>query len=447
MSYSTYPTHQHVGDLCLGELPLDWGFKKLKFLSEVQPSNVDKKSHEGEEPVFLCNYTDVYYNEEITLGIDFMRATASNEQIRKFGLKSGDTIITKDSEDRSDIAVPAFVPNDLPDVVCGYHLALLRPNVGLVGAFLKRVMDSKYARNEFSTRANGLTRYGLGTYALKNFKMPLPAPGEQTAIANFLDRETAKIDDLIEKQERLIKLLEEKRKAVISHAVTKGLKTDVRMKDSGVEWLGEVPEHWQVKRIKFLAGLNRSKSEVRHLNPDLEVTFLPMEAIGENGELDISNVRWLGDVIDGYTYLSEGDVIIAKITPCFENGKGAVARKLMGGIAFATTEVIPLTCGETCDCEYLYFLLYSDPFRSLAEGSMYGAGGQKRVSDSFVANYHAAIPPKEEQELIAKSIKAETSKLCGLMDKCVDAIRLAKERRIALISAAVTGKIDVRNAV
>ncbi len=210
----------------LEEVPEHWEVKKLKFVARIQPSNVDKKSKENEKEVLLCNYTDVYYNEEITADLSLMKATASDVQIRKFTLKRGDTIITKDSEDPNDIAVPAYVPQDLEGVVCGYHLALLRPGKGTCGGYLKRVMDTQYARSVFATRANGITRYGLGTYAISNFILPLPPLEEQKQIAAFLDKETTKIDTLIEKCETAIELLKERRPALIAAAVTG--KIDVR---------------------------------------------------------------------------------------------------------------------------------------------------------------------------------------------------------------------------
>ena len=175
MSFRKYEEYKESGIEWLGEIPAGWTTQKLKFVARVQPSNVDKKSKENEEKVLLCNYTDVYYNEEITADLPFMKATASDVQIRKFTLKRGDTIITKDSEDPNDIAVPAYVPQDLEGVVCGYHLTLLRPENGTCGGYLKRVMDTQYARSVFATRANGITRYGLGTYAIKQFYTPVAA--------------------------------------------------------------------------------------------------------------------------------------------------------------------------------------------------------------------------------------------------------------------------------
>src|SRR5947209_3071152 len=127
MSFPRYPKYKDTGVEWLGEMPEHWEVKRLKRACHVFPSNVDKKAHEGETPVLLCNYTDVYYNETITAGMDFMDASASSDQIDKFTLRAGDTIITKDSETADDIAIGAYVPADLPGVVCGYHLSMVRP--------------------------------------------------------------------------------------------------------------------------------------------------------------------------------------------------------------------------------------------------------------------------------------------------------------------------------
>lgn len=210
----------------LGDVPAHWEIKRLKLACHVFPSNVDKKSHDGEEPVLLCNYMDVYYNDKITSGMEFMAATASSNQIVKFTLRAGDTIITKDSETADDIAIGAYVQVDLPGVICGYHLSILRPMYGTNGAFIKRLFDSTYIKSCVAVRANGLTRVGLGQYAIDNLEIPFPALVEQTAIADFLDSELAKLDILTVEAQRAIDLFQERRTALISAAVTG--KIDVR---------------------------------------------------------------------------------------------------------------------------------------------------------------------------------------------------------------------------
>lgn len=128
-------------------------------------------------------------------------------------------------------------------------------------------------------------------------------------------------------------------------------------KDSGVEWLGDVPAHWEICRVKNVATINPSKSEARSLSVDSQVSFIPMEAIGEKGELDASRVKILSEVLTGYTYVADGDLMIAKITPCFENGKGAIAKNLINGIGFATTEVIPVRPKRSTDADFLFYVL------------------------------------------------------------------------------------------
>jgi type I restriction enzyme S subunit len=254
VKWRSYPIRRVSKVRWLGNLPEHWQIRSLKRLARVELSNVDKLTVEGERLVRLCNYVDVYKNERIGATLPFMQASASKEQIRRLSLRRGDVIITKDSETPDDIGVPALVAEDMEDVVCGYHLALVRPKQAQAdGGFLQRVMQSAYVRAEFCCSAVGMTRYGLGKYDIENVALPAPPLDEQETIARFLDRETAKLDTLIAKQERLIELLQDKRQAVISHAVTKGLDPKAPMKESGVEWLGEIPAHWRAKRLKFIS--------------------------------------------------------------------------------------------------------------------------------------------------------------------------------------------------
>jgi type I restriction enzyme, S subunit len=293
--------------------------------------------------------------------------------------------------------------------------------------------------------AHGSTMRHIKRESLGN-KIWLPDLKSQKMIASLLDRETTRIDALIEKKERQIALLEEKRQAVITQAVTKGLNPEAPMKDSGVEWLGEVPEHWEIKRLKFSARLNPSKSEINHRKQNLEVQFIPMTNVSEEGVVDISELKTLGEVYSGFTYCADGDVIIAKITPCFENGKGAFLSDLMNGIGFGSTEFHVLR-SLGIDSEYLWFVTASEPFRAIGESEMTGAAGQQRVSGTFVADWPVCFPPQiEEQRLIINKLNAALSEILVLRKKLAKSASLLKERRAALITAAVTGQIDVREA-
>lgn len=208
---------------------------------------------------------------------------------------------------------------------------------------------------------------------------------------------------------------------------------------SDLEWLGAVPAHWSLKRLRFVAELNPSKSETADLDRNTEVSFVPMEAIGDDGSLNLDRTRPICEVDVGYTYFRDGDVTLAKITPCFENGKGALMRGLHFGIGFGTTELVVARpkAGQTSG-EFLNWLFRSPGFRGQGEASMYGAGGQKRVPDDFVRNITWAFPPPDEQAAIIAFLDRETGKIDALIAEQEKLITLLAEKREATISHAVT---------
>jgi type I restriction enzyme S subunit len=214
-------------------------------------------------------------------------------------------------------------------------------------------------------------------------------------------------------------------------------------KDIEGEWLARVPSHWSPKRLRFLAQLNPSKGEVSELSISTEVSFVPMEAISERGGLSLEQTRPLSDVLTGYTYFREGDVSIAKITPCFENGKGAIMRGLSAGVGFGTTELIVARARpDTTTPEFLDWLFRSPAFRTWGEAAMYGAGGQKRVPDDFVRDFISPGAPLAEQIAIAAFLDRETAKIDALVAEQRHLIALLKEKRKAIISHAVTKGLD-----
>lgn len=209
----------------IGEIPSGWNVKRLKYTSKILPSNVNKHIFPEEIQVRLCNYTDVYYNELIDGNTQLSKGSCNQDEYNKFWLREGDVIITKDSETSDDIGIPTEVKEDLTDVVCGYHLTLIRP-LDVVGSYIFRFIQSDRIRRYFEINSDGVTRFGLGKPTIQNMYLPIPPLQEQQKIVDYLDLETSKIDKLVENETKRIVLLKEYRQSLISEVVTG--KVDVR---------------------------------------------------------------------------------------------------------------------------------------------------------------------------------------------------------------------------
>ena len=447
--FAPYPEYKDSGVAWLGDVPAHWKLKRLKTLASVRLSNVDKKSEEGQVPVRLCNYVDVYYNDFITAEIEFMKATATPGQVRRFRLRTEDVLVTKDSEAWNDIAVPAVVTEELTDVVCGYHLALIKPQPGLDGRFLARQFSAIGVRDQFRLAANGITRFGLGGGAIRTGLFPVAPIDEQQAIVDFLDRETAKIDALVGKKERLIELLREKRTTLTSRAVTSGLDLNVPMKDSGVEWLGEIPAHWEVRPLKSMSDLQtgltlgkRYEGEAVTTRPYLRVANVQdgYLALDDISEVEVS-------VRDAARFeLRMGDVLVTEGGDFDKLGRGHVweeqiARCLHQNHIFA---VRPQRTALTP--HFLALVLSSGYGRAYFTATSKQSTNLASTNATKLGNLRLALPGLAEQVEIVLRASHESARIDGLVAKIEEAIRHLHELRTALVSAAVTGKIDVREA-
>lgn len=421
------------------QIPSHWSMTRLKHIAAVRPSNVDKKTVDGQEGVRLCNYVDVYKNDSITADFDFMQASATPAQIAAFSLKAGDVIVTKDSETWMDIAVPAHVEVDLPGVLCGYHLALIRPRPERVcGAFLCRSFAGSGILDQFRVAANGITRFGLGTSAIADSEFPLPPLDEQRRIVAFLDREMTKIAALIAKKERLIELLREKRTALISHAVTKGLDRNVPLKESCIDWAGTIPAHWEVKRAKFLfrqSSLPVKDGEgVVTAFRDGQVT-LRENRRSEGFTFAILEVGYQG-VRKGQLVLHSMDAFAGAIGISESDGKCSPEYIVCDPLSL---DVIP---------EY-----YSPCLREMSRQKFIEVSCQAvrerapRIRFSTFAEMWLPVPPREEQLAIAAHVKLSRQRYDDYIRTVQKSLGIHREYRTALISAAVTGKIDVREEV
>jgi len=444
MRISEYPVYKPSGSKWLGDIHAHWKVRRLKYVAASNFSGVNKHTVDDETPVRLCNYVDVYYNDYITPDIAFMDATATQTEIARFTLKKGDVLVTKDSEAWDDIAIPAYVVSDLQDVLCGYHLAHIRAAIGVFhGEYLFRAFSASGINDQFMVESTGITRYGLGKYGLDNSLFPLPPIEEQYAIAAFLNHETKRIDQLIAKKERQIELLQEKRSALISHAVTKGLNPKAKMKDSGIEWLGEIPEHWDIQRLKYVSSIN---DEI--LNEDTEPLF-------ELLYIDIGSVDSVQGIVNkevmefekapsrARRIVRNGDIIVSTVRTYLRAIAPIVnpESNLIVSTGFAV--IRPRYGLESHFATYaLRAPYFVDTIVSRSVGVSYPA-----INASVLTLIEIALPPSEEQRKIALYLAHETKKIDVIVSRVKDSIDKLREYRTALISAAVTGKIDVREEV
>ncbi len=211
----------------LGEIPNHWTIRRLRTVADLRTSNVNKLSYSYETQVRLCNYTDVYKNDRITSSLEFMQATASSKEIESFRLLPGDVVITKDSEDWQDIGVPSIVVDDINDLVCGYHLAILRPRPNcLHGRYLAYALQARSATAQFSVSARGVTRYALSQGDIKALLLPVPPLDEQRDIYISIDHSTHELRKAVQRATREIDLIREHRTRLTADVVTG--KLDVR---------------------------------------------------------------------------------------------------------------------------------------------------------------------------------------------------------------------------
>lgn len=440
--YKSYPEYKESGVEWLGEVPRHWKIKKLKFVAVVQPSNVDKKTEDNEEPVLLCNYTDVYKNEFIDSSLEFMKATATKTEIERFSVDVGDVIVTKDSESPDDISVPACVVEKVDGLICGYHLTQIKGR-DIDGKYLFRLFQSLGFSAQFVVAANGVTRFGLPQYAISNAFTSIPPETEQQTIARFLDHKTAQIDALIAKKQTLLEKLAEKRTALISHAVTKGLDPNVKMKDSGVEWLGQVPEHWNVKRLKFLVSspLKYGANETAELTDTEFPRYIRITDVNDDGSLKEETFRSLPPEAATDYLLEDGDILLARSGATV--GKSFIYRPSWGVAAYAGYLIRARMSGEL-DADLCFYFLQSDIYWQWLN-SIFIRATIQNVSAEKYANLWLPVPSKAEQGQIIDYLATQVGSIKMQASKAEDAIEKLKEYRSALITQAVTGKIDVRN--
>ena len=434
LKLTPYPVYKPSGIEWLGEVPAHWDVMRLK----ASVANVIEQNHlEDKHEIRLAlehveSWTGRYNDTGPNVHFD--------SQVKYF--QANDVLFGKLRPYLAKVVRP-----DKAGMCAGEFLVLRPRGRGLSAPYLEQLIRSKPIIDAVNSSTFGAKMPRADWQFIGNMRQPLPPLPEQTAIVRYLNYTTERIQSYINAKERLINLLAEQRQAIIQRAVTRGLDPNVRLKPSGVEWLGEVPAHWEMWRLKHAATLNPSRAESRSsLMPATAVTFLPMERVRSDGRIDPQEIIPASKVWKGFTYFRKNDVLVAKITPCFENGKGAHLHSLPTEVGFGSTEFHVLRAKSFVLPQFLYLLTKTSEFRRLGADAMTGAAGQQRVPSSFVANYPMSLPPLAEQTAIVEYLEKATTDIDSATHRARREIELLKEYRTRLTADVVTGKLDVREA-
>ncbi|MFM7875336.1 MAG: restriction endonuclease subunit S [Microcystis panniformis] len=423
--WQLYPTYKDSGVEWLGAIPEHWEVKKLKYISYLtmgQSPSSDDYNHEGYGSPFLQGNAE--------FGNRHPQAKIFCATVNKYAEK-GDILIS--------VRAPVGALNEADRRYgIGRGLCSIRPRDIIIRQFAWYLIQ--VVKVELNFLSTGSTYEAVAVTDVSNLSCLLPPLPEQQKIAEFLDEETGKIDKLITKKERLIELLKEKRTALISHAVTKGLNPDVPMKDSGVEWLGEIPEHWENWKISHAfqkIGSGTTPSTNRYDYYDGDVPWINTSELRENIITDtsvkITNKALLDNSV--LNLYSPGTLLIAMY--------GATIGRLgiLGITACTNQACCALANPILLDTKFVFYWLWMRRNELIILSS---GGGQPNINQEKIRSIKIPAPPLPEQQKIAQFLDRETSKIDNLITKTRTSIDHLKEYRTALISAAVTGKIDVR---
>ncbi len=444
--FQPYPAYKPSGVPWLSDVPSHWEVRRLRTVADMRVSNVDKHTNGDEFPVRLCNYVDVYKHDRITLAMPFMRATASRDEITRFGLERDDVLITKDSEAWDDIGVPSFVAESADDLLSGYHLALLRPFEEILGSYLARALQSKAVAYQFHVRANGVTRYGITHTGIQSVCIPLPPLPEQRVIVRYLDYANRRIRRYVSAKRKLIELLEEEKRAIVNQAVTRGLDPNVRLKPSGVEWLGDVPEHWEVLQLGRIGKFSKGGGGTKEDEVDSGLPCIRYGDIYMSHKYHIERSRSYISLerSSSYTPMQHGDILFAGSGETIDEiGKSAV--NLLDEEAYCGGDVILFRPGIEVNPRFTGYAV--DCVQSAYQKSCMGRGITiMHIYSSQLKYMRLALPPAAEQSAIAEYVDKATAHIDSASARARQQIELLQEYRTRLITDVVTGKLDVREA-
>ena len=412
-----YPDYKDSGIEWIGEIPEHWDVTKLKHMCNkyaLYGANISADEYTGSGIRFLRTTDIDDYGNLHGEGVHVTKSAVSN-----YIVEDGDILIS-----RSGTIGRSFLYDSTKHPICAYagYLVRYKSNSSTYSKFIFYFTKSAPFIHWINQISLESTIGNVNGQKYANMEIPFVPLPEQQAIATFLDRETSRIDALVEKKQQFIELLEERRSALISHAVTKGLDPDVPMKDSGVEWIGEIPEHWDFKKLSYMASLKSGEN----------ITSTEFE---KYGEYPVFGGNGLRGYFSKYTHEGEYVIIGRQGALCgninYTKGKCWVSEHAI--VVNPTTKFVTFWMGELLKAMNLNRYSIS--------------AAQPGISVENIKKLKIPVPPLQEQQAIANYLDRETSQIDNLIEKTKQSIEYLKEYRTALISSAVTGKIDVRGTV
>lgn len=423
----------------IGEIPEEWeGIRLKELFNKKQGGAWGDEAKENENDRVCIRVAD----------FDFERQTAKEGQktvrnynadvISKLQIQGNELLVEKSGGGEKTPVGRSILTDGLEGYLYANFIDKLPIKAANYPKYVAYYMKTLYQNNivmPYIKQTTGIQNLDLESLLFEIIIVPQYI--EQQKIADFLDKKCAEIDKLIELHESMIDKLKEYKQSVITQAVTKGLDPDVPMKDSGIEWIGKIPEGWKCCRIKNIAHFN----PITKIDQGKDVvSYAPMDCVKDgwliHNEININNVS------TGLTLFQENDIVMAKVTPCFENGNIAIATDLKNGIAYGSSELFVFRSKNTYN-KWMFYFLRNNIFKQRASSTMTGTGGLKRVSPKFVSDYPLAIPPLKEQQQIADYLDKKCAEIDDLIKLKEQKIEKLKEYKKSLIYEYVTGKKEV----
>lgn len=420
-----YDNYKPSGIEWLGEVPEHWKLRRVKDLSLYtkgkNPNDLVFEKKEGSLPYLSMEYLRGVIKFVLYADVEDSLVVVDDDEILLLwdGSNAGEFIKSKKGILASTCAVLNKIANFQKQWYY-YYLKSSEPHL------------------KGMTKGMGIPHVDGDLF--RSFELFLPPFDEQTTIAKYLDEKTANIDRRIELIKQKIEKYKELRRSLISQVVTRGLNPNVKLKPSGIEWLGDIPEHWVSKRVKDVFAMNPSTS-FDDINEDTKISFLPMECI-RLGNIEKRSERFSEISSGSYTPFQNGDLLLSKVTPCFENGNIAIAEDLMNGKGLGSSEIFVFRPKDIF-VVFAFYLFTSCYIKNQGCKSMKGVGGLKRITPDDFISVSIPVPPLNEQTAIADYLDEKTSQIDTIVSNCEKQIEQLTELRKTLIAQVVTGKIKV----